>query len=227
MIVEPLQGEGGIIVPPDGYLASLREACDRNGALLICDEVQTGLGRTGKMWGCDHDGVSPDLMPLAKAIGGGVMPLGVMMGTPAVWEAVYSNNPFAHTSTFGGNPIACAAGLAGIKVVRDEGLPERAEVMGSLFKAALGEVKRKHPDTVAEIRGRGLMLGMEMAMDEVGELVVSQLLKRGMCVAYTLNNPGVLRIEPPLIINEEQIEFAARCLDESLAETEDLIAALI
>jgi putrescine aminotransferase len=227
IIVEPLQGEGGIIVPPDGYLASLRESCDRTGALLICDEVQSGLGRTGKMWGCDHDGISPDLMPLAKAVGGGVMPLGVMMGTPDVWEAVFSVNPFAHTSTFGGNPIACAAGLASLQVIEEEGLAERAAYMGARFKEALEHVKSRHSDTVSDVRGRGLMLGLEMAMDEVGELVVSQLLKRGMCVAYTLNNPRVLRIEPPLIIDEEQIAFAAQCLDESLTETEDLIAALI
>lgn len=227
MIIEPIQGEGGIIVPPDGYLKPLREACDRTGALLIVDEVQTGIGRTGTMWGCDSDGVKPDLMPLAKAIGGGVMPLGVLMGTPAVWQAVFEPNPLAHTSTFGGNPIACAAGRAALQVIEEEGLVERSANMGALFKAALDQVKRNHSDTIADVRGRGLMLGVEMRQDEVGELVVAQLLKRGMCVAYTLNNPRVLRIEPPLIIDENQIEFAAEALDCAVAETEDLIAALI
>ncbi len=226
-IVEAVQGEGGIIVPPDGYLRAIREACDRTGSLLIIDEVQTGLGRTGHMWGCDHDQVSPDLMPLAKAIGGGVMPLGVMMGTSKVWDAVYEKNPLAHTSTFGGNPLACSAGLAALKTIQEEGLVERSATMGRKLKQALQDVATRHPDTMKEVRGRGLMIGVEMHMDEVGELVVAQLLKRGLCVAYALNNPRVLRFEPPLIIDEDQIAFAAESLDSALAETEDLIAALI
>jgi len=227
MIVEAIQGEGGIIVPPEGYLVSLRDACDRVGALLILDEVQTGLGRTGKMWGCDYDGVSPDLMTLAKAIGGGVMPLGVMMGTRAVWDSIYGENPLSHTSTFGGGPLACAVGLAAIRVVETEGLVERSASMGALMKSALEEVASKHSDTIAEVRGRGLMIGVEFQMDEVGELVVAQLLKRGVCVAYTLNNPQVLRFEPPLIIDEAQVAFAAEAFEEAVAETEEMLATLV
>ncbi|MES1228078.1 MAG: aminotransferase class III-fold pyridoxal phosphate-dependent enzyme, partial [Armatimonadota bacterium] len=117
-IVEPVQGEGGIFIPPDGYLKAAREACDQAGALLIVDEVQTGLGRTGYMFGSEHDGVRPDLMPLAKCLGGGVMPIGATMGTKAVWDKVYGINPLLHTSTFGGNPLAMAAGIAALKVIK-------------------------------------------------------------------------------------------------------------
>jgi putrescine aminotransferase len=226
VIVEPIQGEGGIIVPPDGYLLALRQHCDRTGALLIADEVQTCLGRTGDMFGCNHEGVTPDLMPLAKQIGGGVMPLGVCMGTPEVWEGVFSVNPLVHTSTFGGNPVACAAGLAAVKVIEEEGLVMRSRTLGEVFKGELKTMASRHTDLVSDVRGRGLMIGVEFTMDEVGELTVAQMLKRGMCAAYTLNNPRVIRLEPPLIISEEQIDFAVKTLDESLTETSELLAAI-
>lgn len=226
-IVEPIQGEAGIIVPHDGYLADVREACTRAGALLIFDEVQTGMARTGYMLGCDHEGVAPDLMTLAKALGGGIMPLGVCMGRPEIWEAMYADNPLSHTSTFGGNPLACAAGLAALEVIRQEGLVERSSVMGTRFKMGLTDVAHRHQDHVKEVRGRGLMIGFEFEQDEVGELVVAQLLKRGVCVAYALNNPRVLRFEPPLIISPEQIDFAVEAVDEALTETADLLAQLV
>jgi putrescine aminotransferase len=226
MIVEPIQGEGGIILPPPGYLRELRDACDASGSLLILDEVQTGMGRTGTMWGCDFDGVSPDLMPIAKALGGGVMPLGAMMGNPAVWEKVYGHNPLVHTSTFGGNPLACAAGIAALKTIREEDLVSRSAKSGELLLSALRESETRHGDMVAEVRGRGLMVGLEFREDEVGELVVAQLLKRGVCVAYALNNPRVLRFEPPLIIDQLQIEFAGEMLDCAIAETKEILADL-
>ncbi|MDR3691307.1 MAG: aspartate aminotransferase family protein [Fimbriimonas sp.] len=227
MIVEPIQGEGGIQIPPVGYLNILREACDRHGALLIFDEVQSGLGRTGKMWGCDHDGVAPDIMTLAKALGGGVMPLGAVVGTEAVWDAIYNKNPLSHTSTFGGNPLACAAGLAAIETLIEEGLVERSRAMGDLLKSGLQTVADKHGRLIAEVRGKGLMIGLEFAEDEVGELVVAQLLNHGVCVAYALNNPRVLRFEPPLIITEDQIDFAVNGFDNALVETSELLATLV
>jgi len=225
-IVEPIQGEGGIVVPPDGYLSAIREACTRHGAMLICDEVQTGLGRTGQMFASEHDGVSPDIMPLAKALGGGVMPLGAMMGTKELFDGIYESNPLSHTSTFGGNPLACAAGLAALNVIEDEGLVEKSRVQGGKLRAGLETVTGTHNDLVKEVRGRGLMLGVEFQMDEVGELVVAQLLKRGVCVAYALSNPRVLRFEPPLIINDDQINFAVDAFDSALAETGELLAEL-
>jgi putrescine aminotransferase len=226
MIVEPIQGEGGIILPPAGYLKEIRSACDRTGTLLILDEVQTGMARTGTMWGCDFDGVAPDLMPIAKALGGGVMPLGAMMGTAAVWEKVYGANPLVHTSTFGGNPLACAAGIAAVQVIREEGLAERSAKMGERLLQGLKEVGDTHSDIIQEVRGRGLMVGLEFREDEVGELVVSQLLKRGVCVAYALNNPRVLRFEPPLIIDKLQIEFAVEMVDCAIAETKEILGEL-
>lgn len=226
-IVETLQGEGGIILPPPGYIKALREICTARGVLLIADEVQTGLGRTGRMFGCDHDGVSPDIMTLAKALGGGVMPIGATLVTQKVIDSVYSENPLLHTSTFGGNPLACAAGLATIQVIEEEGLVERSEKMGVLLREHLNVVREKNPDLVAEVRGQGLMIGVEFTMDEVGELTIAQMTKRGLIAAYTLNNPKVIRFEPPLIITEAEVADAARIFGEAVAETAELLASLV
>ncbi|HMS54418.1 MAG TPA: aminotransferase class III-fold pyridoxal phosphate-dependent enzyme, partial [Fimbriimonadaceae bacterium] len=131
------------------------------------------------------------------------------------------------TSTFGGNPLACAAGLAAIEVIERDGLVERSRVMGEKLVAALKSVQANHPDLIAEVRGRGLMIGVEFAMDEVGELVIAQILKRGMCAAYTLNNPRVMRFEPPIIIGEEEITFATEVFGEAVAETAELLAMIV
>ena len=224
VIVEPIQGEGGIHVAPAGYLQALREACDATGALLIFDEVQTGMGRTGTLFGCEHDGVAPDLMTLAKALGGGIMPIGATLGTAAIWEKIYQKNPLAHTSTFGGNPLACAAGLATLRVVEEENLCARATERGNQLMAGLADLVASS-DLVTEVRGRGLMVGVEFAMDEVGELVIAQMVKRGLVAAYTLNNPRVIRLEPPLIITAEEIDRAIAIMTEAVAETEQLLAA--
>ncbi len=223
-IVETLQGEGGIHVPPHGYLSGLRERTREVGALLIADEVQTGLGRTGKMFGCDHEGVSPDILTMAKALGGGVMPIGATTFTAEIGEKIYKQNPLMHTSTFGGNPLACAAGLATIRVIRDEGLVERSAEMGEKMMLGLREIQARH-DLLSEVRGQGLMIGVEFAMDEVGELAIAQMVKRGMIAAYTLNNPRVIRLEPPLIVTEAQIDRALGILDEAVTETEEILAA--
>jgi len=226
-IVEVIQGEGGVIVPPRGYLPSIRNACDKVGALLIVDEVQTGMGRTGLMFGCNHEGIEPDLLTLAKALGGGVMPIGATMGTAAVWDAVFGKNPLVHTSTFGGGQLACAAGIAALEVIEEEGLCERARTMGARLKAGLEGVRETHSDLIAEVRGEGLILGVEFKMDEVGELCVAQMMKRGMCAAYTLNNPRVIRFEPPLIINEDQVDFASQTFGEAVAETAEVLSELV
>lgn len=226
VIVEPVQGEGGINIPPEGYLRAIRRACSDHGALMIADEVQTGLGRTGKMFACEHDGVSPDIMPLAKCLGGGVMPIGATVGTPEVWESIYGVNPLSHTSTFGGNPLACAAGLAAVEVIESEGLIERSAAIGAKLKEGLQEVQARHHDLIKEVRGIGLMVGVEFRYDEIGELTIAQMLKRGMCAAYTLNNARVIRFEPPLIINEDQIAFATEVFENAVAETAELVALL-
>jgi len=226
MIVEPIQGEGGIILPPDGYLASLRESCDRHGALLIFDEVQSGLGRAGSLFACNHEGIAPDLMTLAKALGGGIMPIGATLGTPAIFESMFSKNPLAHTSTFGGNPLACAAAIKALEILQRDDYAEKSRVRGEQMKRGFEQIQARYPEIVAEVRGRGLMIGLEFAMDEVGELVVAQLLKRGVCVAYALNNPRVLRFEPPLVITEEQVSTVIIAVEESLAETAELLAMI-
>ncbi len=223
-IVETLQGEGGIHVPPHGYLSGLRERTREVGALLIADEVQTGLGRTGKMFGCDHEGVSPDILTMAKALGGGVMPIGATSFTAEIGEKIYKQNPLMHTSTFGGNPLACAAGLATIRVIQEEGLVARSAEMGEKMMLGLRQIQAKH-DLLSEVRGQGLMIGVEFAMDEVGELAIAQMVKRGMIAAYTLNNPRVIRLEPPLIVTEGQIDRALGILDEAVTETEEILAA--
>jgi putrescine aminotransferase len=225
-IVEPIQGEGGIIVPPDGYLRAAREACDRHGALLIFDEVQSGLGRAGYNFACEHEGVAPDMMPLAKAIGGGVMPLGVAMYTEDIYHKIFGDNPMAHTSTFGGNPLACAAGLAALEILTTENLGENSRVLGKHMLEGFQAIQAKFPDLLGEVRGRGLMIGVEFTMDEVGEVVVAQLMKHGVCVAYALNNPRVLRFEPPLVISLEQVNHALGAFEAGLQETADLLALL-
>lgn len=223
VIVEPIQGEGGVHVPPDGYLRALRAACDRSGALLIADEVQTCIGRTGAMFACDHEGVVPDLMTLAKQLGGGVMPIGATMGTASVWEKVFGENPLMHTSTFGGNPLACTAGLAAVRVIQEDDLVTRSRDRGALMLALLDELRADNQDLIIDVRGRGLMIGVEFERDDIAELTVAGMLQRGMCAAFTLNNPRVIRLEPPLIISEDEVRTAVQILGEAVAGTRQLL----
>jgi putrescine aminotransferase len=148
------------------------------------------------------------------------------MGTGAVWEAVFSENPLAHTSTFGGNPLACAAGLAAIRTIEEEGLVDRANEVGAVLKAGLEEAASRCPDLVGAVRGRGLMLGVEFTMDDVGELTIAQMLKRGLVAAYTLNNRRVIRFEPPLVLSLDEAAWAAETFGDALAETAEVLAAL-
>lgn len=226
VIVEPIQGEGGIVCPSPDYHAELRELCTQRHALLIMDEVQTGFGRTGAMFGCNHFGVMPDIVTLAKAIGGGVVPCGAFMATPSIWSAAFGDNPLIHTSTFGGNPLACAAGLATLQVIEDERLVERSREMGARLLAGLRQVQAEFPEHIVEARGLGLMIGVEFGADDVGELVISAMVRRGVIAAYTLNNPRVIRFEPPLIIDDEQVETAVQVFAEALTETAKLLSEL-
>jgi putrescine aminotransferase len=165
-------------------------------------------------------------MTLAKQLGGGIKPIGATMGTASVWEKVFSENPLMHTSTFGGNPLACTAGLAAVRVVQEEDLVARSHDRGALMLELLRELQAKHPDLVTDVRGKGLMIGVEFSVDEVAELTVGQMLKHGMCAAFTLNNPRVIRLEPPLIISEDEVRMAVEILDQSIAETGELLAML-
>ncbi|MBI2247847.1 MAG: aminotransferase class III-fold pyridoxal phosphate-dependent enzyme [Armatimonadetes bacterium] len=222
VILEPIQGEGGVVIPPDDYLPGVRAICDRAGALLILDEVQTGFGRTGKMFACEHWGVVPDIMTMAKALGGGVVPIGAFTGRPHLWKAL-EQNPYLHSTTFGGNPLACAAGIATITVIKEEKLAERAAELGVYFLARLREVARRHPRVVNDIRGKGLLIGMEFTDPDIVLLVTAEALQRGVIVFYSLNKPEAFRIAPPLIITREQIDRAVAILDESIAAAGALV----
>ena len=218
VIVEPVQGEGGIIIPPDGYLARAREICDEAGALLIADEIQTGLGRTGKTWGCDWDGVVPDIMTLGKALGGGVMPLGAFIARPEVWS-IFEENPYIHTSTFGGNPLACAAGLAALQQLSEQNLAAAAAERGHQLLLGLSEAGEEHAELVKEVRGRGLLVGVEFTHEEIAGLIIATLSGRKILAAYGMNNPGTLRFEPPLIISPAQVDEVVEAFAEALSST--------
>ena len=225
VILEPIQGENGVILPPDGYLAGVRRICDQQGALLILDEVQTGLGRTGRMFACEHWGVVPDLLTMAKALGGGVMPIGAFTGRPALWK-VLETNPYLHSSTFGGNPLACAAGLATIRVIQDEHLVERAADLGGYLMARLEALARRHPGVVKQVRGKGLLIGVEFTDPDIVLLVTAEALQRGVIVFYSLNNPSTFRIAPPLVISRAQLDHAVEALEEAVAAAETLLAEM-
>lgn len=223
-VVEPLQGEGGINVAPPGYLAKARELCDKYGAMLVFDEIQCGMGRTGKMFYCQYDDVTPDLMALGKAFGGGVMPIGAVVGSDKTW-AKYVENPFLHTTTFGGNPLACAAAIATIAVLLEEDLPAQAKAKGEYIVPRMKELVKKYPDVLKEIRGVGLMLGMEFANNEIGYEVAKKLFARNILISGTYINSKCLRVEPPLNISYEQIDIFLAALEESVKEVSKLSAA--
>jgi putrescine aminotransferase len=216
VILEPIQGEGGVIIPPDDYFPRVREICDRYSILLIVDEVQTGLGRTGKMFGIDHYGVKPDIMCLAKPLGGGVMPIGAFVSTKEIWQEMIPN-PSIHTTTFGGNPLACAAAIAAINVTLEERLPEQAAEKGAYFIPKLLDLMSRYKSICKEGRGRGLMIGMEFNSNEVGYEVAKGLFENGILVAGTLINAKTIRIEPPLVITKAELDKVLEALNRVFA----------
>ncbi|MGB8907645.1 MAG: putrescine aminotransferase [Candidatus Cybelea sp.] len=215
VLLEPIQGEGGVNIPDDDYLPSVRALCDEFGSLFILDEVQTGMGRTGKMFACEHYGVAPDLMCLAKAFGGGVVPAGVVVGRREVFSRLF-DNPFLHTSTFGGNPLACAAALATINVLLEDRLPERAAILGQRMVAGIRRAVAGHEDLVVDVRGKGLLMAIELRDHETGFELGKRMLERGILVSGTLVNARVIRVEPPLTITEEEADYVCQALGESL-----------
>jgi putrescine aminotransferase len=219
VIMEPVQGEAGAIVPPDDFWPRIRKACDEYGALLVADEVQTGLGRTGRMFGVEHWNTIPDIMCLGKALGGGVMPLSAFISTPKIWK-VLESNPFIHTSTFGGNPLACAAGIAAVNVTLAEDLPGQAARKGKYFLGQLIALQLSYDRIIRKARGKGLLLGLEFANSEVGYKVVAGLFNRGVLVAGTLTNSKVVRFEPALNIPNALIDKVLDALEDTLKEVD-------
>jgi len=215
VVIEPIQGEGGIVVAPPGYLKAARALCDEFGAMLIFDEVQSGMGRTGKMCACEHDGVTPDLMALGKGFGGGVMPIGAVVGTQKTWQK-YIDNPFLHTTTFGGNPLACAAAIATIHVLLEENLLQAAAEKGEYLLKHINALAQKYPKVLKLARGRGLMLGMEFMDNDLGYKVATELFARQILISGTYINARVLRIEPCLTIAYSQLDTFLGALEDSL-----------
>ena len=217
-LLEPVQGEGGIHVATPEYLEAARQLCTERDILFIVDEVQSGLCRTGKWFAVDHAGIAPDIMTLAKSLGGGVMPIGATISNARAAQA-YKGRPLLHTSTFGGNPLASRAALASLQVMENESLARQAELSGEILKRGLTELAKEFPDLVREIRGLGLMLGMEFHEDKFGGSLIFEMVKRNVIAVYTLNQPKVIRFEPPLNVEKGEIEQALKAVRESLGET--------
>jgi len=225
-VVEPVQGEGGVNVPPEGYLRAVREACDRTGALFIADEVQTGLGRCGYRFGCDRDGVVPDVMTLAKGLSGGVMPVGAFIARPEVWNRAFGKAPLLHTSTFGGGELACVAALASMNALEDEGLVENARVRGAQLLEGARAIASEFPAVVREVRGLGLLVGVELANEGYGGWIIPEMLKLGVTAAWTLNLQRVIRLEPPLIVTEAEVGRALAALRAGIATAYEKLGPL-
>lgn len=215
VILEPIQGEGGVIVPPDDYLPNVRRICTERGVLMLLDEVQTGFGRTGEMFGCSYSGVAPDILSLGKAISGGVIPCAAFHTTEEVFNSFHAN-PLYHTSTFGGNPLATTAAAVTIQTLQDENLVQRSSEMGSYFRAGLEPLHKRYPKIIRDIRGRGLLIGVEIVNATVGESLALRMFDHNILVAHTLNKPEVIRIEPPLIITRELIDVVLERFEVSL-----------
>jgi len=211
VILEPIQGESGIHVPPDGFLQDVRKVCDENGSLLVFDEIQSGLGRTGRMWASEHWKTIPDIMCLAKGIAGGV-PMGVTLVRPDILSVMKKGE---HSSTFGGNPLACAAGTATLQALTQDGLVENAKNMGEKFLRGLNDLKSKHK-IIREIRGKGLMIGVELKF-EVKDILMEGI-KKGLLLLYSGRN--ILRLLPPLVMSDEDVTKSLQILDVLLTNEE-------
>jgi len=211
VMVEPIQGEGGVNMGSHRFIKGLRELCDKEGILLIFDEIQCGLGRTGKMFAYQHYGVEPDVLTIAKSLGGGV-PIGALIAKD---EIASSFKPGDHGTTFGGNPLACTAAIANLKILQEEGLMEKCQEKGEYFKAQLEGLKEKYPQKIKEIRGLGLIVGMEL--QEEGQEIVKKCLEEGVLINCAAKK--VLRFLPPLIVEKKDIDYLIEVLDKIFKDT--------
>ncbi len=238
-IVEPIQGEGGVHVPPSGYLKQVEELCHKYGAYLIVDEVQTGFGRTGMFFACEYEDVRPDIITMAKSLGGGIMPMGAFITTEKIWKKAYGGieKCLWHTSTLGGSAQACAAAIAAINIIYDEDLMAEVREKGDYFLSKLDELKNRHK-MIKEVRGRGLMIGVEFYEPAPGWLsklsggLVNRLSKQyfvsmlagilvnkyGILTAYSLNDLNTMRLQPPLMVTYDEIDEAVKALDSLCSE---------
>ena len=215
LIVEPIQGEGGIIIPPEGYLAAAAELCRERNVLLIADEIQTGLGRTGKLLACQHEGVQPDGLILGKALGGGILPVSMFLARKEVMNVF---TPGDHGSTFGGNPLGAAVGLEALNILVEEGLAERSAEMGAYL---LEQLQAIDSPLVSDVRGRGLFIGLEIDPARASaRTIVEALMERGLLSKET--HETVVRLAPPLVIDRAELDWAVQQIREVLDEAEKL-----
>ncbi|MDR0885879.1 MAG: putrescine aminotransferase [Clostridiales Family XIII bacterium] len=234
VILEPIQGEAGVVIPPAGYLKRVREICDKYEVALIVDEIQTGMGRTGTMFRCEAEGIVPDIMTYGKAFGGGIMPITGIIARPHVWQQTENTpkswtigqklieNPWVLGSpTFGGNPLACSAAIATIKYMLENDIPGQCKAKGDYIMGKLEELKKKYPTVLKEYRGAGLLICMEFPEAEVGYEVIKQMFDRKVMTAGTLVNAKTVRIEPPAVLSDESIAYVVNALDESIAYTKE------
>ena len=228
IIVEPIQGEGGVIIPPDGYLKELRRIADEYGCCLIFDEIQTGMGRTGTMWRCDYEGVTPDIMTYGKASSGGIVPITGIIARPWTYEKsgigtgtegkMFDNPWILGSPTFGGNPLACAAFISTIRFMLENDIPGEMAKKGEYYMKGLAKLQEKYPTVLKAIRGAGLLICMEFPEAEVGYEVTKGLFARKVMTAGTLVNAKTVRIEPPATQSYETIDRVLAALDESIAD---------
>jgi len=219
VLLEPVQGEGGIIVSPPGYLEAARQICDDAGTLLILDEIQTGLGRTGRWWASEHWGVVPDIMTTAKSLGGSLVSISATIFTEDLREFLIPN-PFVHLSTFGGSAVACAVALEVLAVIEESGLVEHAAQMGRRLFDGLDETAKSHPDVIADIRGLGLMAGIQYADDSMGPRMSYHLAQHGVLAVYSGNRPSVMRLMPSLVVEPSQIDYLLQALEAAICDLE-------
>lgn len=218
VLFEPIQGESGAIVPPDDFWPRVRELTKHYGVLLIADEVQTGMGRTGKLWGLDHWNVVPDILAVAKSLGGGVMPIGAVCSTEEIWQPMMYPNPFIQTTTTGGGALACSAAIAAIHVTMRDRIWEQAAAKGEYLMPKLRAIAEKYPQVYEKITGKGLLIGMHFHEPETGYKVAAGLFKRGVLVSGTLTSAQTVRIEPPLVITYDQLDAVLNRLEDTVAE---------
>ncbi|MGB6681884.1 MAG: aspartate aminotransferase family protein [Candidatus Bathyarchaeia archaeon] len=212
VIVEPIQGEGGVKIPPKGYMKDVRQICDEKGTIMVADEVQTGFGRTGKVFACEHSDITPDIMCLAKSVAGG-LPLGITVARPEIMSSFRLGE---HSTTFGGNPLVCAAASAAIDVLIEERLPERASKLGGHFMTRLSELQNKHK-IIREVRGMGMMIGVEFRFDVLN--ILRGLIRKSILALDAGRN--IVRFLPPLVISEEQLDMVIESFDQVISEEEN------
>lgn len=217
VILETIQGEGGINIPPEGYLAEVRKICDENEVLLILDEIQTGFGRTGKMFACEHWGVTPDIMTVAKSLSGGIYPISATIFKEEIND-FFIPHPFVHLSTFGGSDLGCIVGLAAIEYIIKNNLPGNAEKMGQRFRAGFDRLLKDYPDLLLEVRQKGLMMGLQYTNESIGPRMTKKLSDRGVLAVYTGNDPSICRLMPPLVITPEEVDEVLAALEDSMKE---------